>query len=58
MARPRELCRPAEAGITFNQFEKAQEALAEALTMAEGDDARYCEADSELLPKVVDLMRT
>jgi class 3 adenylate cyclase/predicted ATPase len=47
--RPRELCWLAEACIAFNQFDKASEALDEALTIAETDGARYWEAETHRL---------
>jgi predicted ATPase len=46
MVRPLELCWLAEAGIALNQFDKASGALAEALTIAESDGDRYCEAET------------
>ena len=47
--RPRELCWLAEACIAFNQFDEASEALDEALTIAESDGARDCEAEAHRL---------
>jgi predicted ATPase len=49
MARPRELCWLAEACLAFNQFDKAWEALDEALTIAETDSDRYWEAETHRL---------
>ena len=46
MARPLWLCLLAEACIAFNKFDKASEALDEALTIAESDGARYWEAET------------
>ena len=43
MVRPFELCCLAEACIAHNQFERASQALDEALTIAEQDGVRYCE---------------
>jgi class 3 adenylate cyclase/predicted ATPase len=47
--RPRELCSLAEACIAFNQFDKASEALDQALTIAERDGDCYCEAETHRL---------
>jgi class 3 adenylate cyclase/DNA-binding winged helix-turn-helix (wHTH) protein/tetratricopeptide (TPR) repeat protein len=47
--RPQELCSLAEACIAFNQFDKASEALAEALTIAECDGPRYFETETHRL---------
>jgi tetratricopeptide (TPR) repeat protein len=47
--RPGQLCSLAAAYIAFKQFDKASEALDEALTIAEGDGAHYCEAQTHLL---------
>src|SRR5262249_37689528 len=49
MVRPDELCSLAEACIGFNQFDKASAALDEALTIAESDGDRYCEAETRRL---------
>jgi class 3 adenylate cyclase/tetratricopeptide (TPR) repeat protein len=49
MVRPLELCWLAEAGIALNQLDKASGALAEALTIAESDGDRYCEAETHRL---------
>jgi predicted ATPase len=49
MVRPRELCSLAQACTAFNQFDKASGALAEALTIAESDGDRYCEAETHRL---------
>jgi predicted ATPase len=49
LARPEELCSLAEACIAFNQFDKASEALEEALIIAESDDDRYCETETHRL---------
>jgi predicted ATPase len=49
MVRPRELCWLAEACIAFNQFDKASEALNEALTIAESDGDCYFEAETQRL---------
>jgi predicted ATPase len=46
LVRPQQLCWLAEACIAFNQFDKASEALDEALTIAESDSDRYCEAET------------
>jgi predicted ATPase len=49
MVRPRELCWLAEACIAFNQFDKASEALDEALTIAKSDGDCYFEAETQRL---------
>jgi DNA-binding winged helix-turn-helix (wHTH) protein/predicted ATPase len=49
MGRPLLLCLLAEVCIGFNQFDKASEALDEALTIAENDVDRYCEAETHRL---------
>jgi predicted ATPase len=49
IAQPLELCWLAEACIAFNHFDQASEALDEALTIAESDGARYCEAETHRL---------
>jgi predicted ATPase/class 3 adenylate cyclase len=47
--RPTELCLLAEACIAFNQFDKALEALDEALSIADNAGARYYEAETHRL---------
>jgi predicted ATPase len=58
MVRPRLLCSLAEACVGFNQFEKASEALDEALTIAESDGARYWEAETHRLRGEVALRKS
>jgi predicted ATPase len=49
MVRPLQLCELAEAGTALNQFDEASGALDEALSIAQSDGARYCEAETHRL---------
>ena len=53
MVRPSELCSLGEACIAFNRFDKASASLDEALTIAEDDDVRYWEAETNRLRGVL-----